>query len=70
MKRTVAASNDDNKSARLLRLRRRSAAPRKLGEPEPEGIPPAPGFPTAHGLRTGALLSLFADRAVSTQAAA
>ena len=70
MKRSVVAAKDDKKGARLLRMRRRSERSRGKQEPEPEGLPPSPGFPTARGLRTGALLSLFDDSAISWQAAA
>lgn len=70
MKRTIEASNDDNKPARLLRLRHRVLRRRSANETEPEGLPPGPAFPIGHGLRTGALLSLFADTAVATQIAA
>jgi hypothetical protein len=70
MKRTVEASNDDKKSARLLRLRRRSGRKGETELSDPESLPPGPAFPAARGLRTGALLSIFADNAVATQAAA
>ena len=70
MKRSVKASNDDNKPARLLHLRRRGSRGGLSNETEPEGLPPKPAFPTGLGLRTGALLSFFADSAVATQAAA
>lgn len=70
MKRTVEATKKTKKDARLLRSKARTAQAVEGRGTDPDGLPPTPVFPATRGLRSGALLGLFADSAVATRAAA